>query len=1019
MIGNQILQGDKKQWRLLELLAEGDAGEVFLVESVMEQKPAVLKRPHIGAFPGDIARQSDQIASEASILKVLAGLHLPLGEYNLKISELLDQSLPGTELTERFFIVMEKASGLSVSTLSRIARFGLDDSSTSKLVLDTGQRKWIEEIGASGKLPDLLLLRIIHALFELLPSIHSHQGVWFGENIFGVLWNDIKPDHIYWDPARACLTVIDWGNGQFLNQAGVSRDRRFSPTDDYQQLVEELGRFLADTAPDLYQELDWAASISPEQAGPEGLKGLRENNFSLLQRETASLLEARQREVYLLSSGSSGIKNLQELSKAQRRIYSYAEIPDIEAAARLVERTAALLASSGNLDEFRQVCQHASVVSPGDVEKWRLLEQITDLATSNQDPVRGLFLDALRSGVSQDWANANWSLFLATNLGQDGVGWRNYSNQIRRIVPEIAHDSPSPFVTLSRMLQMLEDELSRLQSRSRAVGNIASEEPSSELFDQITALETLVSRLKNEILRQWTDPDPLPPRSDLSYTTIEGLLVELQGILPKLGIDPYTRLAAVKRALSQPLAQSNILLDAWVAKGFKTARQGLRQLLLWDPDRRRVRRADELIELAPIWLEEVRSGPQPTEKLKEYAIRMEYTGRELRSRVGKADWIDTSLWLFSELRGGAKPGDLLAENPELSIDYPWLKRFERKVASDMQPVASLGTGRPYTSRTIIPSRQGKLGAGQDMHLLEPLDAWVPEARGSSARVFTGILRQSSGQPVQAAIKIMRPDKAAYALPLFWEEVQILSVLEDIPGVVHALECGFIKVDGLQELTGESALMNAGALSGDVVRYLLDDVELYLAELDDRTNSGWLPFIALEKVNQAECLLLACDEGYTKGQYLRVESAVQIAVQICEILQIAHDREIVYRDHKILHYYWDPLARRVSVMDWNVAKLYSGGLSEAEKQFDMVQLGARGLHHLFTGRPAPGALPVGPTRPEEVEMAPHSYAAAWTYDDKQRLSLEIRDILANLLSAGYVSADQLREDFLLQLTYSKR
>jgi serine/threonine protein kinase len=1018
MIGNQILQGDHKQWRLLELLAEGDAGEVFLVESVFERTVAVLKRPHSRGFSADITRQSSQIASEASILKVLSGLRLTFGEYCIKINDLLDQSLPGSELTERFFIVLQKAPGVSLTALSRIARFGAEGTLLPDSTTESEQKTWIKEIAASGKIPDLLLLRTINALLELLPTIHSLKGSWFGDEIHGVLWNDIKTDHIFWDPVQTCLTVIDWGNGQFFEQDGVSRDRRFSAADDYHQLVEELGRFLAEVNPALHQQLEWPSSISTEQLGPEGLNELHGTSMHLLREETGRLLEVRQRENYLLSSGSARINKLNELVEAQRKLHSFAEMPDIEAAARLVDRTAATLASTGKLDEFQQVCQLAIRISTREEGKWKLLREIADLAASTEAPIRGHYLDALRAGVNDEWAGANWSLFLAANHGKDVEAWSNYSNQIRKIVPEIVADTPSPYLTLTRLLQVLEDELSRLQSRSRVAAHTSERGASHITLEKVPLLESLVAKLKFEITQQWKDIDPLPPGSDLSYSTIESMLAELQEILPQLGIDPATRLGAVRRALSQPAAQSNILLDAWVAKGFKTARQGLRQLLLWDPDRRRVHRADALIESAQAWLDEVRNGPQPGEKLKEYAIRMEYTAREMRSRIGKAPWIDSSLWLFSELRSGGKPGDLLADNQELSADFPWLKRFERKATPEKSPQSPLTSKGPQISHGAAPSKSGKLGAGQDMHLLEPLDIWVPEARGSSARVFTGLLSQKSGQPVQAAVKVMRPDKASYALPLFQEEVQVLSILKDIPGIVHALECGFIKVEGFQELSSESALWNAGALMGDTIRYHMDNANLYLAELSERAQDGWLPYIAMEKVNQAECLLLACDEGYTKGQYLQVESAVQITLQICEILQIAHEREIVYRDHKILHYYWSPIARRVSVIDWNVAKWYSEGLTEAEMHFDLVQLGARGLHHLFTGRPAPGALPVGPTRPEEVEMAPQSYAAAWTYDDKQRLPLEIRDILANLLSGGYGSAAQLREDYLLQSTFSK-
>jgi len=77
----------------------------------------------------------------------------------------------------------------------------------------------------------------------------------------------------------------------------------------------------------------------------------------------------------------------------------------------------------------------------------------------------------------------------------------------------------------------------------------------------------------------------------------------------------------------------------------------------------------------------------------------------------------------------------------------------------------------------------------------------------------------------------------------------------------------------------------------------------------------------------------------------------LAIQICDILQSAHDRNIVYRDHKILHYYWDPQSQGVVMIDWNIAKRQPQGLSDAERQFDLAQFGARALHHILTGRPA--------------------------------------------------------------------
>jgi hypothetical protein len=105
-----------------------------------------------------------------------------------------------------------------------------------------------------------------------------------------------------------------------------------------------------------------------------------------------------------------------------------------------------------------------------------------------------------------------------------------------------------------------------------------------------------------------------------------------------------------------------------------------------------------------------------------------------------------------------------------------------------------------------------------------------------------------------------------------------------------------------------------------------------------------------------------------------------------------------------------------MIDWNVAKWYPQGVSDEEIKTDLVQFGARTLHHILTGRPAPGALPVGPNRPQDIEMAPQRYAPAWTYDDYQRLPGEVMDLLARILAGSYDTAARVREDLLLQIPY---
>jgi hypothetical protein len=298
-----------------------------------------------------------------------------------------------------------------------------------------------------------------------------------------------------------------------------------------------------------------------------------------------------------------------------------------------------------------------------------------------------------------------------------------------------------------------------------------------------------------------------------------------------------------------------------------------------------------------------------------------------------------------------------------------------------------------------------------MLITDPLDTWVPEARGSSARTFTGFLPDQNDQLKQVALKVIRHDRIEYGLPLFREEVQILTILQDVAGITPMLECGFIRFDENQQLPPDHRPLNARNLSGIAQRFGPDQISSFMNILEEKTHQGWLPYLAMPKVDNQQNLMWICDAGYTRGNFLPVEESLRIAIQICEIIQVAHNRNIVYRDHKLLHYYWLELFNGVFMIDWNVARYHPQGVSRAEIQFDLVQLGARALHHIFSGRVAPGALADGPNKVEEIESASNSYRVHWTYDD-QRLPSSLKEILEQLLLGNYSSADRLREDFLL-------
>lgn len=438
-------------------------------------------------------------------------------------------------------------------------------------------------------------------------------------------------------------------------------------------------------------------------------------------------------------------------------------------------------------------------------------------------------------------------------------------------------------------------------------------------------------------------------------------------------------------------------------------------MLLWDPDRKRLITASLAIQSAAGWLARLRKGPHKDEALQDFVTRYELEGRETRNQVGPAGWLDSTLSALRQLRLGGESTETLVEYP-LSRPYlSWLLELDSH-----KPILSIPGKQIQLQRKVLPERidpgmrgvhETGLGDGQDIQISKPLDTWAPEASGSSARVFLGMLKGADRRNLPAAVKIMRPNRLDYALPLFREEVQILSLLRDVPGVASLIELGFLSLSDGNQLLSEENEKLADTFRGKAIRYGLDSTHNFLIDLESKAKIGLLPYLAIEAQIQNKNLLTLCDTGYTHGHFLPVLEGLVLTIQICDILEAAHSRNISYRDHKILHYYWDEAANGITMIDWNIAKRHPTGVSSEEARFDLVQFGARAMHHILTGRTAPGALPLGPTRPDEIEAAARSYQAQWTYDD-QRLPKSIKDILENVMAGGYEKPGQLKEDLTL-------
>jgi serine/threonine protein kinase len=1006
---NEAIQGQRRSWNLVKKLGEGDAGEIYLVESLLDNQPAILKRPRRGSFFSDILRQASQIKTEGSILRGLQRAAFQNQSLHLNVPTLIDQNVAKYGLGEQTFIIVEQASGLDLKLLSQVIRFG--PASIQNLPTNPESTFLIQNWSQFPEFPEQLLVRILLGVINLLEIIHTTEIRNEQGTQSGVIWNDVKPEHLYWDPLSVRLTVIDWGNSRFLESNGVTKDRQYSALDDFRQFIQEMGSFISEANPDLYTRLEWPDNTASGEIYVHVIQPLKEKLAALHEIDSEHLQALRRQEVDLYSLSRPELEQIVQYEELQRQLAVYGEIPDNFGAINFISKAAFQMASEYRLAEFQKICESAARLPSTSSDKWKLLIEIAAVAKQAADTdelTQTAFSNSLAAGVAGDWTAALWELFAHLGDGPRPAWWEKISQEVRKVCLGLEPEAISPYTAFARIYYTLQAEVTRkgdqrLRAAAEGIGNNGQ-----ELGDfHWQASEDLIATIQEEVIKKWKEIEPCPPNSGIGYTEVDSVIDPIENLLPGSR-------EKLEKSLTQPKAQVDLVLNAWEHKDFELARRGLRSILVWDPDRARLLTAEKAIGAGPGWLARVRRGAGKDEPFYDYLTSVELAGRLLRNQVGPSKWLDETLEAFKRLRRGTRSVDLMIEYPETMHELPWLNEYKSREILSLPHTRPLtlerDNARHYPSNITEGVVEGKFGPNQSMVLAEPLDTWMPEARGSSARVFAGTLHKSAKKSLSFAFKIIRPDQLDYALPLFIEEIQILTMLSDVPGITPMVECGFIKIEDGQALPSDESHASADNLSGQVIHYGVEQAQNFLASMDRQLSVGWLPYLALVRRSQEYNLLRYCEASYTHGWFLTLRDSLILSLQICDILQFAHDRNIVYRDHKILHYYWDIDAHGVTIIDWNIAKRQPQGLSEAERQFDLVQFGARALHHILTGRPAQGSLPLGPNRPEDIEKASTHYPVNWTYDD-ERLPNQLRTILEQTLNQGYTQVRDLRQDLL--------
>ena len=163
---------------------------------------------------------------------------------------------------------------------------------------------------------------------------------------------------------------------------------RHTAAGDRRQFLDEMGRFLAQSAPDLRARLEWPEPGHIYEDVSPVLSGLRERIDAALAQSDRYMREKRSQEEELLKPGLETGLDLPGLEVIHHSIVSLGEIPDYAGALRMVARSAANLASAGDMGGVRDLSAWAAGLPGSPVEALKILTRLAQIAAQAQG--RGL-----------------------------------------------------------------------------------------------------------------------------------------------------------------------------------------------------------------------------------------------------------------------------------------------------------------------------------------------------------------------------------------------------------------------------------------------------------------------------------------------------------------------------------------------------------------------------------------------------------------------------------------------------
>ena len=562
----QTLQGQKYSWKLSDRpIGSGDAGEVYAVSCVDQPElEGVMKKPTRIATGGTIQRQAGQIAQECLALERLDGL--PRGKAHPP--RLLDQAHDFTQGTANYFFVSELAPGETMAALLQQSR-------------QTGK-----------PFPRRIIITVLDALFDLFSRAHKA----------GVLWNDVKLDHIYWHDATSQIAVIDWGNALFLEQRRTNGQRALPRWEDYRQMVEILGSFLKQTAPELYTDLGWDEFQHLELDATQ--VSVLARRIAYQQQVVALNVMEYQSLIRILISAEPTFVGFQEIEKLQQKLERIGAPWERD---KVLEYAQRLVMQSLVQEDVQTTIRVTAIV-------WRLFETNLDLPwylireyLRDPDLINHPKLEPLvRYTFNAQWSDAIWTMMHIIKDVDIPPWWQHLMPVVRQ--QATGSLTPPPLQLCQTLLDWYTNQ-----------GATKKEE---------------VKNLSN-ILKNWRTVGKHLQTSPYEYAILDSLRAEIE-IPKKIHSD-------LKKSFSEGEQAIREVARAWDRPDWKALHAAFQQSAAWDPDRLGILHLAETAEAFQDWLHELHNGPSQPISIKVFLENLNEARPPLDRLLGRPNWLKVLL----------------------------------------------------------------------------------------------------------------------------------------------------------------------------------------------------------------------------------------------------------------------------------------------------------------------------------------------------------------------------------------